>query len=234
MAFKPTTKKISPNATAGLTSNTSIPDHLRSPLTTKTWQQSVVQNYTMRVITDGLMLRDTPYEHGVIILELVLHSTVKLGTEESQFSGDILWKNVISGSIKGWVLASGLESYDQPQQRHSSFAIPDLSDQLGVITTSYSDAKIERDETIFSHHSSSTSAATFSNSEKNLYRVLLKDLALRTGPDIKSRLLKKLNEGQVVECHIHETRGNWVTITADGEHGWVARHWLQPITDHNF
>ena len=231
MGFRPTNKKNAPKTTTGMTAGISISDHLRLPLTTKTWQQSIVKNYTMRVISHRLMLRDTPHERGMIILELVMHSTVKLGTEESQFSDNTLWKNVISGSVKGWVLASGLESYDQSQQFHPDHT---TADPLTLLTTCQTDSHIAKSEGIFTPLSASMIAPLSALTDNHLCRVLLKDLALRTGPDIKSRLIKKLDEGQIVECNTQQMQGNWVTISADGDHGWVASHWLQPLADHDF
>ena len=230
MAFKPITKKAEANAQASMTTTPSTSDHLRLPLTTKTWQQSVVQSNMLKVILDGLVLRDIPDINGWAILELVRNSIVRLGTEESKFTRDILWRNVVSGSIKGWVLASGVEPYDYAPLAHAPLSAPANVEYQGFFSSTHSQTVSTKSETPFSNR---TSIPIGISTQRPLYRVLLKDLALRLSPNINARLLKKLDEGQIVECLPQAICGNWVAVQVDGYQGWVAHHWLQPASGDN-
>ncbi|MFZ6863001.1 hypothetical protein ACO0K7_10220 [Undibacterium sp. Ji67W] len=101
---------------ADITKKHSKTDHLRLPLTTKSWQQPIENNCMFRVVSDKLIMRDIPDSRGHVLQELAFNTIVKSGSEESQFMAEILWKNVVYGSLKGWVLAGGIEPYTHPPQ----------------------------------------------------------------------------------------------------------------------
>ena len=230
VALKPTINKTDATPEHVLSINTSASDHLRRPLTTKTWQQSAVQNYMLRVTVDGLILRDIPDTHGQEIFKLVRYTLLRVGTEESQFSGDLLWRNVISGSIKGWVLASGIELFDYPLNAHAALNTTTPLEHQGGTSAPVSQEFVDINSSIFSQRISTSAGNAH---QLALHRVMLNDLALRANPDINARLLKKLPEGQIVECLPQTVRGSWAAIQVDGHQGWAAHHWLQPVTPNN-
>jgi len=119
VTFKSSNKKRDVIATTGVEIYPCNTEHLRSPLTTKSWQQSTENSCTLKVIFDKLVMRDKPDIHGYALLELPFNNIVRQGSEKSQSTDNILWTNIVSDSIKGWVFAAGVTPFT-PQTRFNA------------------------------------------------------------------------------------------------------------------
>jgi pilus assembly protein CpaC len=63
------------------------------------------------------------------------------------------------------------------------------------------------------------------------YIVGLDRLALRVTPDINAPVLRNLPAGQHVSALFTEARGPWTAVEVQGQRGWVATKWLQPMVN---
>lgn len=59
--------------------------------------------------------------------------------------------------------------------------------------------------------------------------VALDRLALRVTPDINAPVLRNLPAGQHVSALSAQARGPWTAVEVQGQRGWVATKWLQPM-----
>ncbi|WP_423046317.1 hypothetical protein [Undibacterium sp. Dicai25W] len=206
-------------------------EHLRSPLTTKTWQQSTENSSTLKVIFDNLVMRDTPDHHGYALLELPYNTVVKQGAEEPQFTDNISWTNVVSDSIKGWVLAEGVVTYT-PQTRFNTIAAFKIDEKADEAKQKFKppEKPLNTLKKSGSISSQATTEAPDAMSSCSLYRVMLNYLAMRSAPEINAQLLKKLQLGQLVAALPQTVRGSWIAVHVDGHMGWVNHQWIKAIS----
>ena len=231
MTFKPLNEQRDVIATKEIGMHPGKTNHLLEPLTTKSWHQTIDNSSMLQVIFEKLVMRDMPDNNGHPLLELPYNLIVKEGSEESQSTNDTIWKNIISDNIKGWVLAAGLVPYQQPTR---ITAIPRQNTPLK--SKDQEREQLQQEIANMNGNSSDTISSEIvsrpppTSANSTLYRVILNDLAMRAAPEIKSRILKKLQEGQLVAGLPETICGSWIAIHVDGHMGWVIRQWIEPIS----
>ena len=180
-----------------------------------------------KVVRDGLVLHSRPNLRSDTLLELGVGSYVELGDSLGRMEGSNVWRQVVVGALRGWVLETGLE----PWHANASELVSDSS------TSSSRYAK--PDQSALGKSASAEGAVN--NDPRNItpnhtetgqrYRVALVRLALRLTPDVNAPAAAQLSEGDVVTRLAEPARGYWVAVQSKGQRGWVAAQWLQPMAD---
>ncbi|MFZ6687554.1 hypothetical protein ACO0K0_07395 [Undibacterium sp. SXout11W] len=176
-------------------------------------------------------MRDIPDIHGYALLELPFNHIVRQGSEKSQSTDNILWTNIVSDSIKGWVFAAGVTPYT-PQTRFNAITNFKVDENATEIKreSKLSEKEFKTLKNTGRPYTQTTTAAPATNSSSALYEVVVNDLAMRSAPEINAQLLKKLQLGQLVAGLPQTVRDSWIAIHVDGHMGWVSHQWIRAIS----
>ena len=173
------------------------------------------QGGTLRVKLDGLVVRANPDVKSDALLQLGFGSVVTLGEKDAQPPGLSRWRNVVVGEVNGWVasqfveltkLAPVVKPYHGNNAPASANSLRNEPQRGVALSLTLSSASTGQD-----------------------YAVLVNRLSLRITPDINSPAVQHLAAGQVVHGLKLDPRGAWSAVEANGQRGWVATQWLQPV-----
>jgi pilus assembly protein CpaC len=176
------------------------------------------QGSTLQVKRDGLMVYALPDSKSEALLQLGAGSVVTLRSDAALANNLSAWRPVQIGGITGWVASQGVEpSKLQTEIRSNSAKTTGTSTASAVV---------------IGQPLPSTSSQNLTLSGLALqgrFTVLMARLAMRTNPDINAPILQSLQQGQVVQGLKLSPSGAWTAIEAQGQRGWVATQWLQPV-----
>jgi pilus assembly protein CpaC len=212
-----------PAASAASSSNTTAATNTATTADTRLQQAT---GSALQVIRDGLVLRSQPSLRSTALLELGVGSYVELGRSLGRTVAGDAWRQVSVGALSGWVLEAGLTpwrpatSMANPSGDDSRYAQPDQATPGKTVAIGGNSA---------SRTPSGITPVNESTSKR--HRVALVRLALRVTPDVNAPVLAQLTEGDIVTRLAEPPRGYWVAVQANGQRGWVASQWLQPLGD---
>jgi pilus assembly protein CpaC len=176
------------------------------------------QGSTLQVKRDGLMVYALPDSKSEALLQLGAGSVVTLRSDAALANNLSAWRPVQIGGITGWVASQGVEPSKLQTEIRSNSA-----KTTGTPTAS---------AVVIGQPLPSTSSQNLTLSGLALqgrFTVLMARLAMRTNPDINAPILQSLQQGQVVQGLKLSPSGAWTAIEAQGQRGWVATQWLQPV-----
>jgi pilus assembly protein CpaC len=219
LSMKPATQTIEPSTAAqseppkiaALNNSTLLPTSFDSP-----------QGSTLRVKADLTTIYSQPDLKSVALLQLGRDSvaTLRADTAPNQLSNQ--WRPVQVGSVVGWVDGQSVE----PTKLETD--IKAASSKTAVMAKPSAVALGKELPQVTAQR------LTLGDSEvKGRYTTLLARLAMRTNPDMNAPILRNLQLGQVVQGLKVQSIGAWTAIEADGQRGWVATQWLQPVAAAN-
>lgn len=177
----------------------------------------------LRVLADSV-LRTAPGFNAAPLLKLERGATVQLGTANEQVVSSGIWRNVVLGSLDGWVPAGAVS----PLRADTT---PPISDaRYGA-----SDRPMRRP--LGSPQSpGSWKALTLGEAgpQAPVYKVAKSGLALRVTPDINAEVVSRPVVGALVFGLPTPTRGGWTAVQiGQGDaapRGWISSQWLTPVT----
>jgi len=187
---------------------------------------------SLKVIRDGLVIRELPTSTSTALLELGRDAVVEMGSAEPKLKGQVLWRNVVVGQINGWVIAKGVT----PVSMETSGSVAQGSiasrDQNGKILTLGANGLGTATPVAEMKTLTATSNTNMPVAPAVLtrYQVILPNLGLHVSPDINALVTQKLAAGQLVEALPQPATGNWIAVKTGESTGWMARQWLQQVS----
>lgn len=183
----------------------------------------------LTVVMPGTVLRAQPATDGAALLTLDRGATVRLGPADSPPAGQQTWRNVIVGTLDGWVPTATVRPAHRGRAHLPPGDAPAGIEQPARLARQ--PLRATADVTHVGHPLTLAGAALLR--EPGQYRVLLDGLALRTTPDTNAEVTANLLDGDVVVALAVEPHGRWTAVQfGDGEgatRGWAATQWLLPI-----
>jgi pilus assembly protein CpaC len=206
-----TVAQIEPAKVTLVDSSTLLPTSFESP-----------QGSTLRVKADAATIYSQPNSKSVALLQLGRDSVVTLRADVAPNAIQNQWRPVQVGSVVGWVDGQTVE----PTKLQTD--IKEVSSKPAVMAKP-SAVALGKDLP-----KPVAQSLTLGDSEaKGRYTTLLARLAMRTNPDVNAPIVRNLQLGQVVQGLKVQSIGAWTAIEADGQRGWVATQWLQPVVAAN-
>lgn len=175
------------------------------------------QGSTVRAKVNGLIIRSQPNLGSDPLLEVGRNAVLTLREDTQQTPDSANWLAVQTGQVSGWVArhhveASRLTLSAQPQSIKAPQAMPaHLTRELPP--------------------SAATSLTLGDVAQRGKFVVLAKRLPLLLTPDVNAATALFVTEGQVVNRLAMAPRGAWTAVDIEGQRGWLATPWLQPVND---
>ena len=177
----------------------------------------------LRVKLDGLVIRAVPDTRSNALFELGHNSVVWNGPIEDRVINGVRWRHVVTGDVKGWVTADGVEAADGRIVPAAAGPVA-RKDQLGKPLT------LGQGKPGVVGLPAQGVTAEPAAGTAGRYSVNLDGLALYVGPDTNALVVQKLALGTVLTALPQPARGNWIAVQAGEQVGWVASQWLRPIS----
>lgn len=175
------------------------------------------QGSTVRSKVNGLIIRSQPSFKGDALLQVGLNAVLTLRDDAEQTPKTAYWLPVQTGQVSGWVAkhlveVSKLTLSVQPQTREAPPTKP---------------AKLNRELP-----ANVAEALTLGDiAVRGKFVVVAKRLPLLLTPDTNAPTTLFVTEGQVVDRLAILPRGAWTAVNVQGQRGWLATPWLQPVRD---
>jgi pilus assembly protein CpaC len=177
----------------------------------------------LTVIAAGTTLRVEPGMNASALMQLDRGAIVQLGIADPREMSSGLWRNVVVGSLNGWLPADAVEpSRGQAMERAAASGT--------VVAQPGRD--VRRPVSATADRKPLTLPGSASDSRK--YRIAMDGLAIRITPDMNSEIVTRLSQGDTVAALNQPPRGGWTAVQLgegeSGRRGWVASQWLVPVT----
>jgi pilus assembly protein CpaC len=181
----------------------------------------------LSVVANGTVLRAEPGMNAAALLQLDKGSIVQLGTADLMDMPSGNWRNVIVGSLQGWLPADAVEPSRGEAMARAAANAGSAPAQPGRQLRRPIDATAD----LPGRKTLTLSAAAI---DARRYRVAMDGLALRITPDINAEIVARLISGDTVAALSQPPRGGWTADQLDAgdtsHRGWVASQWLIPVT----
>ena len=172
------------------------------------------QGSTLRSRVHGLVVRSHPSQAAEPLLQVGRHAVLTLRDVADLPSHAADWLPVQTGQVSGWVARHLVE----PAKL--------------TLSTQPHQTQISSGSTVgrAAFPSASTRNLTLNDLPlRGQYTVVAKRLPLLLTPDINAPAVLFLAEGQIVNQLSIEPRGAWTAVEVNGQRGWLATPWLQPV-----
>jgi pilus assembly protein CpaC len=175
------------------------------------------QGSTVRSRVTGLVVRSQANANSEPLLQLGRGAVMALRTDAGQAYGNVNWLPVQVGQVDGWVARQLVEP---------------VRLTLNVQTQTTSAHAAAKGRLTREMPTATTATLTLSDvAVKGQFVVLAKRLPLLLTPDVNAPAATFVAEGQVVHRLAIAPRGAWTAVDVDGQRGWLATPWLQPVLD---
>lgn len=177
----------------------------------------------LTVVAKGTMLRADAGMNASVLMQLDKGAVVQLGSADAKEMTSGTWRNVVVGSLNGWVPADAVEPA-RLQAMERAVASGTVAAQPG--------RQVLRPVNAVNANKPLTLAAAAADARK--FRIAMDGLALRITPDMNAEIVARLSQGDTVAALNQSPRGGWTAVQLGdgdaGRRGWVASQWLVPVT----
>ncbi|MFC4622333.1 pilus assembly protein N-terminal domain-containing protein [Comamonas nitrativorans] len=163
---------------------------------------------TFRVLQDGLALRARPDLKGRSLLLLDRGAVVTLRAQPTHETVSRDWLPVQTGTMQGWVQRTWVTPVRLELEPVSTQPLP-AAQPVPL--------------------AAGTALTLDGLPTAGSYRVLARMLPLMLTPDRNAPVQTFIPEDQIVDALAVLERGAWTAVQYQGQRGWVASPWLQPV-----
>ncbi len=182
----------------------------------------------LSVIADGTALRAEPTTRSAVLLQLDVGATVLLGRADAFPPDTGAWRNVVVGSLNGWVPADSIRPRMGAADVAANTAARRAQSGRGV------QRSLATAGTTVAPRALILPPGNAQDPTVRRFRVSLDGLALRITPDVNAEVLANLIAGDTVLGLPQAPRGAWTAVQfgegEQGKRGWVATQWLVPAS----
>lgn len=179
----------------------------------------------LRIVSNGATLRTEPGLNTPAVMQLERGALVQLGSADARSTTAGDWRNVVVGSLSGWLLAESVEPARNLafERAKDGKLLPQTGTQARRPLNTVPDRAAGKALTL-------DAAAP---DARNL-RVAADGLAMRLTPEVNGEIVARLIAGDTVVVLPQGSRGAFTAVQlGQGDtmrRGWVASQWLVPVT----